>query len=132
MNLADALGVIVWHQVGQGSVSDQDASLMVEQVLPSQDVYCVASELEEFWQDSEDARWRLLTAVLQAFQLTLDDVMPLTGVDEFDGSGILLVFGQPCEIGVSLPDLMGMLHQPIMKQQAWYTWCDYLKSKATA
>jgi hypothetical protein len=123
VNLAEVMGIVAWQRLD---------ALRSDQITPTinistSEVWCLAQDLDVFWQDEQDERWRLLVAIVQALNLTVDALLPLDNADDYVGEGLMLSFGVAHDAALNLPSLEAMLRQPLLKRQAWQTCCQYLR-----
>jgi len=120
VNLADALGVVPWLKI------DGDSALVEPESVSSSgghaEYWCMADGLEHYWEDETDARWQLLSSILNAVGHSVETVMPLDGADDYAG-GYVFAFGVVHDFAICLPSLDEMLNDGGLKRQAWQTLC---------
>ena len=123
MNLAEAIGIVAWQRL--------DAAVLTQvaptSIVSAGEVWCLAQDLDVFWQDEQDERWRLLVAIIDALRVDVDALLPLDNADDYVGEGLMLSFGIAHDAALNLPSLEAMLRQPLLKRQAWQTCCQCLR-----
>lgn len=123
MNLANALGVTYWqdNRIADEAIAASDP-VGLAMSLPAE-LACAAAELDHFWQDDADPRWQLLLSITHILGYQPEQLMPLDIDDLVDYPEPSLAFGFTAGQAVVLPDLTDMLHQPLLKKQAWHALC---------
>ena len=126
MNLAEAFGVVYWRDQRLGDQNAEHSEIMSHQ--PLNELWCWSFDLEAFWDDDQDPRWRLLLSIAQSLHLSAEQLFPCDQVGDMPEESAGIAFGQSVATMVSVPALDELLAQPQLKKQAWQTLCQYFMS----
>lgn len=128
MNLAEALGVVVWRD--QRLASQESETMEVISSQPLQELWCWSVDLDTFWDDEQDPRWRLLLSIAQSLGLSAEQLFPCDQLEDKPTDSAGIAFGESMTYMVSLPALNELLTQPQLKRQAWQTLCQHFLTHA--
>lgn len=127
MNLAEALGVVTWRD--QRLVSQKDI-VEASKAEALQELWCWSADLDAFWDDEQDPRWRLLVSIAQSIGLSAEQLFPCDQLEDKPEESAGIAFGHSVDTMASLPALDAMLTQPQLKQQAWQALCQHFLTHA--
>ena len=105
MNLKQGLGIVDWQSL--------DAQLTDPSVI-----FCVGEELADCWYAEEDARWLLLSNIVQALGQEISHLEPVEPEDVPPDAVSVWAFD-----GQHLPLLSDMLANPTQKARTWQILC---------
>lgn len=128
MKLAEALGVVVWRD--QRLASQESETMEVISSQPLQELWCWSVDLDTFWDDEQDPRWRLLLSIAQSLGLSAEQLFPCDQLEDKPTDSAGIAFGESMTYMVSLPALNELLTQPQLKKQAWLTLCQHFLTHA--
>lgn len=128
MNLAEALGVVVWRD--QRLASQESETMEVISSQPLQELWCWSVDLDTFWDDEQDPRWRLLLSIAQSLGLSAEQLFPCDQLEDKPTDSAGIAFGESMTYMINLPALNELLTQPQLKKQAWQTLCQYFLTHA--
>lgn len=128
MNLAEALGVVVWRDQRLANQDGETAEVISSQ--PLQELWCWSLDLESFWDDEQDPRWRLLVSVAHSLGLSAEQLFPCDQVEDKPSESAGIAFGESIISMVSLPALDELLTQPQLKKQVWHKLCQHFLTHA--
>lgn len=128
MNLAEALGVVVWRD--QRLASQESETMEVISSQPLQELWCWSVDLDTFWDDEQDPRWRLLLSIAQSLGLSAEQLFPCDQIEDKPTDSAGIAFGQSFASMICLPALEELLTKPQLKKQAWLTLCQHFLTHA--
>lgn len=121
MNLAEALGIVDWQDQRLERQDADNTEGLNQHSLSELWVWSV--DLDTFWDDEQDPRWRLLLNLVQALGFSPDQLLPCDLPEDKPEEAWGLAFGSSTGNMVSLPALNDLLTQPALKKQAWRSLC---------
>ncbi len=124
MNLAEALGIVDWQDQRLERQDAEHSEVANQQSLSELWVWSV--DLDTFWDDDQDPRWRLLLNMVQALGFSADHLLPCDQPEDKPEDAWGIAFGRSAANMVSLPALNDLLTQPALKKQTWQTLCQQL------
>jgi hypothetical protein len=128
VKLAEALGVVAWRDQRLASHDSDLSELRSSQ--PLQELWCWSFDLDVFWEDDQDPRWRLLVSIAQSLGLSVEQLFPCDQLEDKPEDSAGIAFGQSVASMVSLPALDELLSQPQLKKQVWHSLCRHFLSHA--
>ncbi len=119
---------MVWRD--QRLASQESETMEVISSQPLQELWCWSVDLDTFWDDEQDPRWRLLLSIAQSLGLSAEQLFPCDQLEDKPTDSAGIAFGESMTYMVSLPALNELLTQPQLKRQAWQTLCQYFLTHA--
>jgi hypothetical protein len=128
VNLAGALGVVAWRDQRLASQGSELSEVRSSQ--PLQELWCWSVDLDTFWDDEDDPRWRLLVSIAQSLGLSAEQLFPCDQVEDKPTESAGIAFGESITSMVCLPTLNELIMQPQLKKRVWQSLCQHFLNHA--